>query len=192
MVIGYVRGSIQEQVDIQTDKVKQYCNTHGIICDKIISEVGTGTSLKREGLIKTLIEASRGDKARIIAVSPDRISRSSEDFYQIEAALKKAGIVLKFINSCDGIQFDNIPDPDKEMLGLKLGKEYLENNGLKIRRIKYGEECKYSNEDSWSAAICPTCGVKKGQLHLLGCNYEMCPICHFSLVKCECFGLNTC
>ena len=88
MFIGYVRGSTQKQVDIQTEKVKLYCNTHGIICDKIISEVGTGTSLKREGLIKTLIEASRGDKARIIAVSPDRISRSSEDFYQIEAALE--------------------------------------------------------------------------------------------------------
>ena len=185
MCIGYVRGSTQKQVDIQTEKVKLYCNTHGIICDKIISEVGTGTSLKREGLIKTLIEASRGDKARIIAVSPDRISRSSEDFYQIEAALKKAGIVLEFINSFDGIHPDIIPDP--EMLGLKPGKEYLENNGLKIRRIKYGEECKYSNEDSWSTAICPTCEVKKGQLHLLGCNYEMCPICHFSVVKCECF-----
>lgn len=84
MVIGYVRGSIQEQVDIQTDKVIQYCNTHGIICDKIISEVSTGTSLKREGLIKTLIEASRGDKTRIIAVSPDRISRSSEDFIRLK------------------------------------------------------------------------------------------------------------
>lgn len=187
MIIGYVRGSTQNQVDMQTKKINQYCLANGICCDKIIEEVGSGTSLKREGLIKTLIEASVGNAARIIAISPDRISRSAMDFKQIETALKSVGIVLEFVNSFDNILSVNIPEPSKEMLGLKQGLEYLESNGLKFRRIKYGEECRYSNRDSWSADCCPTCGVQKGQLHLLGCNYEMCPVCHDFLATCDCF-----
>lgn len=187
MVIGYVRGSTQNQVDKQTERIKQHCITNGLSCDKIIEEVGSGTTLKREGLIKTLIEASMGDSAIIIVVSPDRISRSATDFQKIEMALKDAGIELKFLNSFDSILPGKIPDPSKEILGLKQGLEYLESNGLKIRRIKYGEEYKFSNRDSWSAGSCPTCGVKKEQLHLLGCDYEMCPVCHGFLATCDCF-----
>jgi hypothetical protein len=35
-------------------------------------------------------------------------------------------------------------------------------------------------------AVCPACGVKEGELHLLGCSVEICPWCEGQLCKCNC------
>jgi len=35
-------------------------------------------------------------------------------------------------------------------------------------------------------AVCHDCGVKEGQLHLLGCDMESCPFCGHQLISCDC------
>lgn len=33
---------------------------------------------------------------------------------------------------------------------------------------------------------CADCGVKKGEFHLDGCDWEVCPKCGYSLLSCDC------
>lgn len=51
-------------------------------------------------------------------------------------------------------------------------------------RIKYGEE-----EADWEADKyeCHDCSATKGQIHLLGCDVEQCPVCKEQLISCEHF-----
>lgn len=37
----------------------------------------------------------------------------------------------------------------------------------------------------WKSWPCPECGVEEGQLHQLGCDMEVCPICGNQLIGCE-------
>ena len=40
--------------------------------------------------------------------------------------------------------------------------------------------------DKKGSAVCPTCGVQEGDVHLLGCVTEICPWCDGQLSKCNC------
>ena len=61
-------------------------------------------------------------------------------------------------------------------------------------RIKYGDEEKFYNykfnkNDSYYASdykYCGNCGVKKGEIHLDECDWEVCPICGHQLISCDC------
>jgi hypothetical protein len=55
------------------------------------------------------------------------------------------------------------------------GEEYL--------RVRYGEE-----QDDWGAdkKPCHDCRVIKGQLHVVGCDGEECPLCHGQALTCDC------
>jgi hypothetical protein len=56
-------------------------------------------------------------------------------------------------------------------------------DGKSVPRIRYGNE-----QDDWGADnhACHDCGVIKGELHVVGCDGEECPVCHAQLLSCDC------
>jgi len=55
--------------------------------------------------------------------------------------------------------------------------------GAEQHRVRYGSET-----DDWGANSrpCHDCAVIKGELHVLGCDVERCPLCGGQLIGCEC------
>lgn len=54
-------------------------------------------------------------------------------------------------------------------------------------RVRYGSE-----REDWGAdrGPCGDCAVKKGQLHVMGCDIEQCPRCGGQVISCECVDLD--
>jgi len=56
------------------------------------------------------------------------------------------------------------------------------SGGKLIARIPYGSE-----RDDWGAMRSPaTIASFKGELHVVGCDAEACPLCHTQLLSCDC------
>lgn len=55
-------------------------------------------------------------------------------------------------------------------------------NGTEFDRVPYGE-----GEDDLASPTCDDCGVRRGKLHLLGCDLEPCPRCGGQAITCDCF-----
>lgn len=55
--------------------------------------------------------------------------------------------------------------------------------GRTYDRVRYGGE-----EEDWGAdrQPCHDCAVVKGQLHVVGCDAERCPVCGGQAIYCEC------
>jgi hypothetical protein len=61
-------------------------------------------------------------------------------------------------------------------------------DGQRFTRIAYG------SEDHWQPdwlEVCGDCGVRPGQLHLLGCDIEQCPRCRQQALSCGCLYAET-
>jgi hypothetical protein len=73
-------------------------------------------------------------------------------------------------------------EAQKEKTVMLLGKRY--------RRIRYGkEEMPKEFRARWQEIItqpCGDCGVVRGELHLEGCDIEVCPCCSGQYLGCEC------
>ena len=56
-------------------------------------------------------------------------------------------------------------------------------NGRLMARVRYGDE---SKDLGASEKVCQQCAVEKGQLHVMGCDFEQCPICEGQFLYCPC------
>jgi hypothetical protein len=69
-------------------------------------------------------------------------------------------------------------------------------SGRRYRRVRYGNELRHWNPPvpadfklQWAEIItrpCHDCGVRRGELHLEGCDMEVCPCCGHQYLCCEC------
>lgn len=85
------------------------------------------------------------------------------------------------------------PDPERDPIAWReywLGQiaaaqdlpEY-EIDGACYSRIPLGQE---SSESKLMTDPCHDCGITVGQLHVPGCDVEMCPVCHGQAISCDC------
>jgi hypothetical protein len=56
-------------------------------------------------------------------------------------------------------------------------------DGVEMPRVRYGAE-----EDDWGAdrQPCHDCAVIKGEVHVFGCDVELCPKCGGQMLGCDC------
>lgn len=50
-----------------------------------------------------------------------------------------------------------------------------------LRRVPYGSE-----RTRWRRKTCGDCRVRRGQLHVVGCDIEECPACSRQAIMCDC------
>ena len=62
-------------------------------------------------------------------------------------------------------------------------QEFYERQEQRFKRIRYGAE----GIDVEAGQQCHDCDIKKGQLHVPGCDMERCPRCGSQLISCGCF-----
>ena len=62
---------------------------------------------------------------------------------------------------------------------IKNGKRLVKT----MEPIRFGDETRYPiNIETWER--CHDCGVKKGEYHHPGCDWEECPSCHTQMIMC--------
>lgn len=63
---------------------------------------------------------------------------------------------------------------------------YYEIRGRQYFRIAYGAEERSPAADFDGPMRCHDCGVQEMDLHLPGCDWEECPVCHGQAFACNC------
>lgn len=67
---------------------------------------------------------------------------------------------------------------DERIAEAQLQREFV-IRGRRFKRIPYGSE-----RPPWRGATCGDCYVKRGQLHVVGCDIERCPACGGQAIMC--------
>jgi DNA invertase Pin-like site-specific DNA recombinase len=96
-VIGYVRCSTVEQgrsglgLAAQREAIEDACRRNDWTLDRIVEDVASGKSMRREGLSEALRAAENGDVDGIVSAKLDRLSRSVLDFATIVCRAQQNG-----------------------------------------------------------------------------------------------------
>ena len=107
-VDGYVRVSTEEQarggvsIEVQTAKVRMYCELHGLTLREIIADEGrSGKDLDRPGLRRALERLRSGESEGVVVAKLDRLSRSVADWN---------ALIVEFFGERAGRQLFSIGD----------------------------------------------------------------------------------
>jgi hypothetical protein len=90
---------------------------------------------------------------------------------------------------------NEMEDLKKEINENSEHRFFITKDGKEVERIKLGDEsnrirekCTDSrNLSSYTYEICDDCLAKKGELHLEGCDMEICPVCLCQAISCDCY-----
>lgn len=136
-VIGYARTAVKVEskepnsIEVQEQRIKEYCRKNGFKLITIFSDSGTSARLSRPALNTLLSLASNGTIKSVICTSPDRISRKAKDSLTIRALLKKYGTDLIFT---DNKILDEEPYAQMMAEILKIVKTYDQLLSERVRK----------------------------------------------------------
>ena len=98
-LFGYARVSTHKQcLDVQIDQLEKA----GVRKDRICTDIGTGSNMKRTGLEELLIKVEHGDKVFVCKL--DRLGRDTRDMLDLIDQFDKKGVIVRFLS--DGIATD--------------------------------------------------------------------------------------
>ncbi len=83
---------------------------------------------------------------------------------------------------------------DRDGLKQEQERTHLTIDGVQWKRIPYGYERQHEQMEplyspTYTDRPCHDCLTKKGDLHNLGCDVEMCSRCHHQLISCGCIQI---
>ncbi len=83
----------------------------------------------------------------------------------------------------------------KEIEANERQRYYIDRDGIKYPRIRFGDEndaymrnghYELVSRSTCDFDFCGDCSAKKGEYHLDGCDWEVCPICFSQVLSCDC------
>uniref|UniRef100_A0A7C4VV78 Recombinase family protein n=1 Tax=Fervidobacterium pennivorans TaxID=93466 RepID=A0A7C4VV78_FERPE len=146
---GYIRVSTEEQakngfgVDIQIEKIKQYCMLYNIDnLELYVDEGYSGWTMERPALARLLKEIENGNVEKVIVYKADRISRHLKDLlFLIEDIFEKHGVSFVSITE----NFDTSSPQGKLFLQMLGSFAEFERNIIKERtyngRVQKAKQC---------------------------------------------------
>jgi DNA invertase Pin-like site-specific DNA recombinase len=99
-VLKGAKGGRKSCPEVQAKVCKDYLSRSGQTAHRVYVDEGySGHSLDRPGLQELLEEIENDPEiTKVIALSPDRVSRCVEDFLNIQACLDSLGVKLQFVD----------------------------------------------------------------------------------------------
>ena len=95
----------KDNLESQTDRLKQYCIAKGYNIKRIIKEVGSGVNDQRKQLLSVLVDDSI---EKIVVEHKDRLTRFG--FEYLKVLLKKRGVEIEVVNEAENDKEDLMQD----------------------------------------------------------------------------------
>lgn len=134
--VAYLRVSTEAQtekygLDMQKQKILEYCDCEGIIIDRWYIDGGySGSKLDRPEIQRLLSDAKRGDIGKVFVYKLDRLSRDTVDTLNLlNKTLPEYGVQL--ISMTEEIRTDN--PMDKVMVTMNAAMNQYEREVIKMR-----------------------------------------------------------